>query len=359
MPLFRQHLSVKPLVSLVAGAILITLLVYFVDPSRLYAQASRIPLLAILQFGASVLVFHILRSIRWRSLLRRMEADPSFGTVFWTNMIGYGVNAFVPVRFGGELARAYVIESKARIGFFPSLSSIAVERILDLLAIVGLATLGAISYSSATNQVSFLLILLSTGTVTVAMLAVVLIGSRNLPAVTRFFRWTFSKIPMRNSWRERLLNVVESTLAGVASIGRDRRLVGVSVALSTAIWIANFAGFYALFLAVGFTGPIQALLLAIMLFQLSFILPSTPGNVGTFEGFLVLFVGALGLEAIDATLAVGVVGHIVNLFIVGGLSIAGAFLLGLRLKDLFRIPSKKKHASKGPLSVEDQSEKKD
>ena len=342
MTTFRPHLHLKPMVPLIAGALLIILLVYYVDPSKLFVQAGRIPLLAFVQFGASVLVFHILRSIRWRSLLRGMEADPSFGTVFWTNMIGYGVNAFIPVRFGGEVARAYVIESKARVGFFPSLSSIAVERILDLLAIVGLATLGAMSYSSSTNRGSFVLILMSTGTVTLAMLAVVLIGSRNLPAVMRFFRWTFSKIPMRNSWRGRLLTVVESTLVGVASIGRDRRLVGVSVVLSVAIWLANFAGFYALFLAVGFGGPVQALLLAIMLFQLSFILPSTPGNVGTFEGFLILFVGGLGLGAADATLAVGVVGHLISLFIVGVLSVAGAVLLGLRLKELFRIPSMKK-----------------
>jgi len=221
MTTFRPHLHIKPMVPLIAGALLIILLVYYVDPSRLFVQAGRIPLLAFVQFGASVLVFHILRSIRWRSLLRGMEADPSFGTVFWTNMIGYGVNAFIPVRFGGEVARAYVIESKARLGFFPSLSSIAVERILDLLAIVGLATLGAMSYSSSTNRGSFVLILMSTGTVTLAMLAVVLIGSRNLPAVMRFFRWILSKIPMRNSWRGRLLTVVESTLVGVASIGRD------------------------------------------------------------------------------------------------------------------------------------------
>ncbi len=275
-------------------------------------------------------------------MLGALRSDPALKNVFWTNMIGYAVNSFIPVRFGGEVARAYIIDSKEKLGFFPSLSSIAIERILDLLTIVGLAMFAALAYSSHSLQGSTIAIFVVTGTVTVAMLAVVLVGSRNLSLTMRGFNWLVGKIPMKAAWRERVLGVIESSLAGSAAIGRDYRLLGMCLVLSVLIWATSFLGFYALFLGVGLGGPVYAMLLGMMLFQLSFILPSAPGNVGSFEGFLVLVFTGLGLGQVDSTLAVAVVSHILNLITIGVLGIAGVGLLGLKMREVFRLPSKRR-----------------
>ncbi len=319
------------------GLILFALLVYWVDPSKLLAQAAKIPPVSIGGFVASVFVFHLLRSVRWRMILGAI-GNPALKNVFWTNMIGYAVNSFIPVRFGGEVARAYIIDSKEKFGFFPSLSSVAVERIFDLLAIVGIAMLSILAYSPALSQASFITILIITAVITAAMFAVVLIGSRNLPLTMRGFAWLLDNIPLKQTWRERVLGVIRSTLEGATAIGRDYRLLGLTLLLSILIWVASFLGFYGLFLGVGFTAPVAALLFGTMLFQLSFILPSAPGNVGSFEGFLVLVFAGLGLGHVDSTLAVGVVSHILNLLMIGTLGVAGVGALGLRMKDVFRIP---------------------
>src|SRR2546428_8450990 len=134
-------------------------------------------------FVTSILGFHFLRSIRWRLLLRAIMGETDFGMVFWTNMIGYAVNQFIPVRFGGEVTRAYVIDAKKHVGFFPSLSTVAVERILDLLSIAGLALLGAFTYSVVLLQFSVMLILVITAVASTATIVVGLVGRRKLSPV--------------------------------------------------------------------------------------------------------------------------------------------------------------------------------
>src|SRR3989442_6391976 len=101
--------------------------------------------------------------------------------VFWTNMIGYAVNQFIPVRFGGEVTRAYIIDAKKHVGFFPSLSTVAVERILDLLSIAGLALLGAFTYSVVLLQFSVMLILVITAGAAPAIFAVDLVRRTKPP----------------------------------------------------------------------------------------------------------------------------------------------------------------------------------
>src|SRR3989442_7039128 len=140
-------------------------------------------------FVASILGFHLLRSIRWRLLLRAIMGETEFGMVFWTNMIGYAVNQFIPVRFGGEVTRAYIIDAKKHVGFFPSLSTVAVERILDLLSIAGLALLGAFTYSVVLLQFSVWLNLVITPGPLPARVATLFFAVRKLPPLKVALRW--------------------------------------------------------------------------------------------------------------------------------------------------------------------------
>ena len=263
-------------------------------------------------------------------------------------MIGYAVNSFIPVRFGGEIARAYIIDSKERSGFFPVLSSVAVERIMDLLAIVSLAFAATLSYTSALGKVSLMVVLAITGLLTVTMLAAVVAGSKNLDRTMNAFQWLLTRLPLKTRWREKILEVINSSLLGVTAIGRNYKLLVLTLSLSILVWMASFLGFYALFVGVGYNAPMGALLIATMLFQLSFILPSAPGNVGSFEGFLVLSIAGLGLSQADSTLAVAVVSHIVSLLMVGLLGLLGVALLGLRLQEVFRI---RKLEKRNPLDI--------
>jgi uncharacterized protein (TIRG00374 family) len=337
------------------GVVAVAILLLFTDPATVASQAAKIPLISIALFVASTLGFHFLRSVRWRLLLRTIMGEAEFGMVFWTNMIGYAVNQFVPVRFGGEVTRAYIIDAKKHVGFFPSLSTVAIERILDLLSIAVLGLLGAFAYTVVLHQLSVMIILVVTGAASAAMFAVVLVGSRNLPLVMRGFRWLASHMPLREAWRTKILRVIESSLVGATAIGRDYRLLGISIVLSVGIWVVSFLGFYAMLAGIGFGGTAMAILLGTMLFQLSFILPSSPGNVGTFEFFFLTSFAAIGLTTLPASaslLAIIFVTHAFNLILVALLGTAGIGLLGLKIGEVFKIPGMKKEpAPAGQLSA--------
>ncbi len=331
--------------SLGIGVVAVATLLFFTDPSMIASEAAKIPLISIALFIASTIGFHLLRSVRWRLLLKAIMGEAEFGMVFWTNMIGYEVNQFIPVRFGGEVTRAYIIDAKKHVGFFPSLSTIAVERILDLLLIAGLGLLGAFTYPVIFQQFSIMLILLVTAAAAIAMFAVVLLGSRNLPLVMRGFRWLTYHVPLRETWRTKILRVIESSLTGATAIGRDYKLLTISIILSLGIWFVSFLGFYAMLTGVGFGATATAILLGIMLFQLTFILPSTPGNVGTWEALFLFSFTAIGLTTLPASpslLAIVFVTHAFNLILVALLGTAGIGLLGLKMGEVFRIPGMKR-----------------
>src|SRR5437879_12164320 len=163
---------------------------------------------------------------------------------------------------------------------------------------------------------------------------VVLVGRRNLPLVMRGFRWLVYHAPLRETWRKKTLRVIESSLIGATAIGRDYKLLAVSILLSLTIWFVSFLGFYFMLTGVGFDATAMAILLGIMLFQLTFILPSTPGHVGTFEALFLFSFTAIGLTTLPAApslLATIFVTHALHLILVALLGTAGIGLLGLNV----------------------------
>jgi uncharacterized protein (TIRG00374 family) len=74
------------------------------------------------------------RAVVWRTLLQNKAA---YSPVFFTICEGYLLNNLLPFRMG-ELARAFLLSQKARLDFWSVLSSIVIERVLDLAIAAGL-----------------------------------------------------------------------------------------------------------------------------------------------------------------------------------------------------------------------------
>ena len=83
-----------------------------------------------------VMLAHYLRSLRWKFLLRKSNKDISKFEVFSALIVGYFVNSFVPRM--GEFARAFFLKRISGTSSVASLSSIVIDRILDLFALLGL-----------------------------------------------------------------------------------------------------------------------------------------------------------------------------------------------------------------------------
>src|SRR5947209_4644030 len=117
----------------VLGIVLLVLLLRSVDFDQLGAALSNADFaylaLALIPFLANWL----LKVPRWSLLYG--EGGPSWDTLFGAINVGYAINALLPARLG-ELVRAYWVRDRAGTSMVLTLSTIALERVLDGVTLV-------------------------------------------------------------------------------------------------------------------------------------------------------------------------------------------------------------------------------
>jgi uncharacterized membrane protein YbhN (UPF0104 family) len=113
------------------------------------ASVSAVPLILA---GFVVLASHVVRAFRWRMLLPSENADIGLWPLFSAVMIGYAWNTIVPR--SGEVIRPFILARRGDIDLSVSLTSVIVERILDVLTlIVGVLAVGVVSRDVLTSLI--------------------------------------------------------------------------------------------------------------------------------------------------------------------------------------------------------------
>src|ERR1044071_189722 len=77
---------------------------------------------------------YVLRARRWQFLLRPIGRT-RFATAFSATAIGFAASFLLPGR-AGEIIRPYLLARRERLGTMPTLATIAVERVLDLIGVL-------------------------------------------------------------------------------------------------------------------------------------------------------------------------------------------------------------------------------
>ncbi|KPK91163.1 MAG: hypothetical protein AMJ88_14370 [Anaerolineae bacterium SM23_ 63] len=207
-----------------------------------------------------------------------------------------------------------------------SLPTIAIDRSFDLLAVLVVGTLGALSGISVGGRLST--VLLAGGVLllvfVVFVILAILSGDRLLAIADRM-------LPKRLSFhlRNRLLGIVEGLLAGFTAVGRQPKGLLQMITLSFLSMMLDGTLFYFLFLSLGADVPYAIVLTGYALFALTFLVPGAPGYVGSMEAFGSLVFSALGV-GVELAASVVVLYHAMSalmLGIVGGLAV---WILGLR-----------------------------
>jgi glycosyltransferase 2 family protein len=255
------------------------------------AGAKRWPLLLAVVIATTT---YPLRLIRWRLLLRGPAGEPLPWPPLWHAVaIGFMANNMLPFR-AGELVRTFAVVRLARVRFTAALSSIAVERIFDGLAVVALLTV-ALFTSNLPDNVAVGGVRLASaaqaaGAMGLAALAVAVMVVSFPLAAERVVR---ASLP--HSIADRLTAMIEGIRQGLAVL-RSPVLLGGVLVWSLVLWLVNALSFYALFAAfginVGFAGAM--LLQGVLIFGISVQL--TPGFVGQFEAAVVAALALYGIS---------------------------------------------------------------
>lgn len=276
----------------------------------------------------SLMAVLVVRAIRWATLM----GGAPFSTTFHAQNIGYMLNMILPFRVG-EIGRAIVIGLRTSVSTATALSSIVVERLIDLAAVVLMFVLFAqfIPMDVALSRAATI----SAGLVVALIVIVGLIIWQSARAET-LLRRVLSRFPSLHAetWVKRFHDFT----AGFKLINTPRRFAIVLIT-TVLIWIFNLgvAAFaMAAFLPLRFD---QAGLMMVAA-NLGGAAPSAPGGLGPVQFFArTALVVPFNLDATIATAFVFVwsLGQQLTLIVLG---LIGMVRIGLSFGQLRATPSR-------------------
>jgi uncharacterized protein (TIRG00374 family) len=265
---------------------------------------------------ACLVAFYWLKVRRWQGILSHRAQPPAAALVAPT-MIGFAVNNLLPARIG-ELVRAFLAAKQLQLPRSFVVGTIAVERLLDLVAILALLTLGLV-VSDSSNET-----LVRTGYVLAALAAVAFIAlgwaAQRPEAAESLVATLLSILP--SAVGKRLQLVVRRLIDSLAILRRPR-ILGMSLFNSLVQWLLMAICIEGSFRAVGLALPFGASLLCMTLVIVSIMLPAVPGFFGAIELAFVVALKPFGVPA-EAAFGAAVLFHLTNYFFV---TITGMSLL--------------------------------
>lgn len=273
----------------------------------------------------------ITRALRWHILLDRgLTPIRAFSIM----NVAYLVNGVLPLRIG-ELARIYLASRvDPPVKPLKSASTIITERLLDLLAVIVMA-LFSLSVAPLPEQIQNIALIM--GPTAVVGFGILIILARYRQFTEQAITWSEQRIRILK--RLPLHTLSQQFLDGLAPLTRWNTLF-LAIGLTILSWgISAWAG-YVLMYAFYETASWATTFLYIAAAAFAIAVPAIPGNVGTYEGAILLALNATGYTAytasqIDGTaLSFAVMVHAVNLFVHAATGIVGFMQEGISLQQL-------------------------
>lgn len=275
---------------------------------------------------ASLLAGLFTRALRWQVLL---EGKLPLGRTFSIMNVAYLVNGILPLRLG-EVARVYLVyRLRKNVPIPHTTSTIIVERILDLLAVVLMVFL-ALMLGDVPEQLR----LASQAGAIMAIFgfAVLVILASNRTIAERLFSTVLQYVPVLRRF-EQLPIWFEQFLDGLMPITRPMALLQ-TVGWTTISWMLSIAAGYVLMFAFFDEASLAATMLYIAAAAFAIALPAVPGNIGTYEASILLALTALGYEQSSTAIAFAVMVHAVNVFVHAATGVVGLMQEGISLGGL-------------------------
>ena len=220
-----------------------------------------------------ILAYLFARAVRWRLLL---GPQVSLARCFWVTNIGYLVSNVLPFRLG-DPARAVVIGRSGEVSTAAALSTVVVERVLDMVMVVLLLAGLAPFVAGAGRAMGAGLI---AGGMALAALAVLIALAFRPDWGRRAIRWALNRIPRVDV--ERWAGALDGLFEGLAPLRSGRR--GVALLFWSVVawfWVVFF--YWTMLRAFLPRPPALAAPFLVCVIGLGMAVPSSPGTVGVFH----------------------------------------------------------------------------
>lgn len=268
----------------------------------------------------------VTRAFRWQLLL---DHHVPLVRAFSIMNVAYLVNGVLPLRIG-EVARVYLaVRLKKPVPIPKTTSTIIVERLLDLLAIVVMVLL-ALMLGTVPKEIqvasAFAAVSAIVGFISLIVIAKQRHWARQILHFARRLVPLLARFTVLDEWLEQFLD-------GLLPLTRPRQLF-LAFAWTALSWLLSTLAGYVLMFAFFEQSSLAATLLYIAAAALANALPAVPGNIGTYEASILLALGAMQIEQSNAAIAFAVMVHAVNVFVHASTGVMGFLQEGISLGQL-------------------------
>jgi uncharacterized protein (TIRG00374 family) len=326
----------RVLISLVIGVAILALVIQstnFSDLSQKIIAAS--PILVLASFVIMVCASTI-RSIRWRMIVGK----GCFLNFFSITQIGNLLVNILPAQLQ-EPIKAALLKKKENIGIGHGLSSILLERLMDVVGLLSIGVLASLLFPTTGNVQSWIFQLMKDIIIFASLLTSFLIIIILKPKLFSKIFSPFKKYRRLEKLYEKSEFLILELSDGLKEMGKKPANMAAAFLITVLMWMINFGSAYVLFISVGFQITPLIVLFGFVGTALGMALPQSPGYVGTFEAIWLGSFSTLGYAHNNEILAVGILYHLLLIVYSSVLGIIGMVALRLSIRDILFISKKK------------------
>ncbi|WP_340819085.1 flippase-like domain-containing protein [Methanolobus sp. WCC4] len=262
----------------------------------------------------------VVRTWRWSVLLRESGHRVHRDTAFKCIMFGWLLNYLLPARIG-DVARGMALKTTEGTPLSISLSSIIIERAMDMFTLGMMLMTTLLFFSKDTHLFS----------IAIGALAIAFILIAGLLFVSKYDHIIANRLGTRF---ESLLKGINELNEGLRNIYSNPQAIILCLILSLPIWIFEIASIYFSAKAINFSlSPGISTLAGITAF-IAQAIPTTPGGIGVHEGSIA---GVLNLFNINLTIgtSIALVDHFARGLVTYVLGMISAVHIGFESRGYF------------------------
>jgi hypothetical protein len=246
----------------------------------------------ILPFLLTMLIMQILRVWRWGLILYPLGKIGHL-PLFAIASVGFLAIIALPARLG-ELGRPYLVSRNSSIKMSAALGTVFVERIIDGITILTIASLTTFFTTLPGWLLKANLIFFIFNLVLVSVVFFAVHGRGRMERLLNSFLRVFPE-----KWGGILTRLLRHFLDGFLVIGNGRQLLQILL-LSFLIWFVDVLAIYILFEAFNFTLPPVAAFVLMIILIIGIAIPTAPGFIGNWHFSCILGLGLFGVAKTEA-----------------------------------------------------------
>lgn len=225
-------------------------------------------------------VFYWLKAWRWRLLLKPVGDFDAVRDLVPPTMIGFAFNNLLPAHLG-DFVRVFLFAQRRQLNKAAVLSSVVLERVFDVVAILFYLGLGLVLVPGLDPSVK------QTALVFAAAAACCVLGGLIYVIWTRPFvammEWTLARLPfVPAGLRRKVTGMLEAGADGLASLKNPKLILGIMLT-SWAQWALNGVLVYLSLWSfdLHFSPLVSCIVLGVVAFGVT--VPSSPGYFGVIQ----------------------------------------------------------------------------